>query len=111
MKQSILFSTAFLLLFSCVETDYVNDRVDPKIFISNPLLELKKGGDEYPFKIDYFNYVGKEVENPKVSWTSSDPAILEITEDGLATGIDFGTATVTATLITSEEAQTIISKD
>ena len=72
---------------------------------------LKKGGDEYPFQIDYFNYVGKQVENPKVSWTSSDPAILEITEDGLATGIDFGTATVTATLITSEEAQTIISRD
>ncbi|MDB4108439.1 Ig-like domain-containing protein [bacterium] len=111
MKQALLFATAFLLFFSCVETDYVNDRVDPKIFISNPLLELKKGGDEYPFQIDYFNYVGKQVENPKVSWTSSDPAILEITEDGLATGIDFGTATVTATLITSEEAQTIISRD
>jgi len=94
-----------------VETDYKNDRTDPKIFISNPLLELKKGGVEYPYEIDYFNYVGKQVENPKISWTSSDPAVLEITEDGLATGIDFGTATVKATLITSEETLTIISND
>jgi len=111
MKQALLFATAFLLFFSCVETDYKNDRTDPKIFISNPLLELKKGGVEYPYEIDYFNYVGKQVENPKISWTSSDPAVLEITEDGLATGIDFGTATVKATLITSEETLTIISND
>ena len=111
MKQALLFATAFLLFFSCVETDYKNDRTDPKIFISDPLLELKKGGVEYPYEIDYFNYVGKQVENPKISWTSSDPAVLEITEDGLATGIDFGTATVKATLITSEETLTIISND
>ena len=111
MKQALLIAVCILSLFSCVETDYVNDRVDPKIFISNPLLALEKDGLGHPFEINYFNYVGKEIENPDVSWTSSDPSILEITEDGLARGIKFGTATVTATLTTSEEALTIINND
>lgn len=53
--------------------------------------------------MNYFNYVGKEIENPTVSWSSSDPSVLSITEEGLATGIEFGTATVTATLTTTEE--------
>ncbi len=42
MKKVILFVVWILPIFSCVKTDFVNDRVDPKIFISNPLLELKK---------------------------------------------------------------------
>jgi len=61
--------------------------------------------------VNYFNYVGKEIENPNVSWSSSDPAVLAITEDGLATGIEFGTATVTSTLTTAEENLTITNKD
>ena len=61
--------------------------------------------------MNYFNYVGKEIENPNVSWSSSDPNVLAITEDGLATGIEHGTATVTATLITTEENLTITNTD
>ena len=60
MKQALLFATAFLLFFSCVETDYVNDRVDPEIFISNPLSNLEEGTN-HQFEVRYFNYVGKEI--------------------------------------------------
>ena len=111
MKKAILMVVCILPLFSCVKTDYKNDRVDPKIFVSNPLLELKKNGEPHQFEVSYFNYVGKEIENPNVSWSSSDPTVLAITEDGLATGIEFGTATVTATLTTAEENLTISNKD
>ena len=111
MKKVILFVVWILPIFSCVKTDFVNDRVDPKIFISNPLLELKKNGASHQFQVNYFNYVGKEIENPNVSWTSNNPSVLAITEDGIASGLEFGTATVTATLITSEEDLTITNKD
>lgn len=111
MKKAILLLLCTLPLFSCVKTDLINDRVDPKIFVSNPLLELKKNGAPHQFQVNYFNYVGKEIENPNVSWSSSDPTVLAITEDGLATGIEFGTATVTATLITPEENITITNTD
>ena len=103
MKKTTLLLLCTLPLVSCVKTDFINDRVDPKIFISNPLLQLKKNGAPHQFEVNYFNYVGKEIENPDVSWSSSDPTVLAITEDGLATGIEFGTATITATLITPEE--------
>ena len=106
MKKTILMVVCILPLFSCVKTDLVNDRVDPKIFISNPLKTLENGGN-HPFEVNYFNYVGKEIQNPNVSWSSSDPAVLSITEDGLATGVSLGMATVTATLTTPEESLTI----
>jgi hypothetical protein len=72
---------------------------------------LKKNGEPHQFKVNYFNYVGKEIQNPNVSWKSSDPSVLAITDDGLATGIKFGTATVTSTLTTPEENLTITNED
>jgi len=110
MKKAILMVVCILPLFSCVKTDYKNDRVDPKIFISNPLITLENGGT-HPFEVNYFNYVGKEIQNPNVSWSSSDAAVLTISENGLATGMSLGMATVTATLTTPEETLTITNKD
>ena len=89
-----------------METDYVNDRVDPEIFISNPLSNLEEGTN-HQFEVRYFNYVGKEIESPNVKWSSDDPSVLSITGDGLATGVSLGMGTITATLITTEEALTI----
>ena len=79
----MLFVVCILPLFSCIKTDLVNDRVDPKIFISNPLLTLENG-KTHPFEVNYFNYVGKEIENPNVSWSSSDSSVLTITDEGVA---------------------------
>ena len=106
MKKVTLILACALLVFSCVKTDLVNDRVDPKIFISNPLISLKDG-ESHQFEVNYFNYVGKEIENPNVSWSSNNEAVLTITEDGLATGVSSGMSTVTASLTTEEEALTI----
>jgi len=111
MKKAILATVSILFLFSCIKTDLVNDRVDPKIFVSNPLVKLKKNGTGHQFEVNYFNYVGKEINNPDVSWSSSNESVLTITEDGFATGLEFGTATVTGTLTTPEENLTITSKD
>jgi hypothetical protein len=110
MKKTILIAVCILPLFSCVKTDLVNDRVDPKIFISNPLLTLENG-KSHLFEINYFNYVGKEIENPNVSWSSNDSAVLTITEEGVATGVNLGMATVTATLTTPEENLTITNSN
>ncbi len=110
MKKSTLLLVCLLISFSCLETDYIDDRVDPQINISNPLLTLKIE-DSYPFQAYYFNYVGEKIENPTVSWSSSDPSILEISESGLATGISFGSATITASLVTTEEGLTITNDD
>ena len=93
-------------MFSCVETDYVNDRIDPKIFISNPLSTLEEGTD-YQLETKYINYVGKEISNPDVNWSTDRPEILTVSETGLVTGISKGVATITASLITDEENITV----
>ena len=110
MKKTILSAVCILSLFSCVKTDIVNDRVDPKLFISNPLSSLENG-KTHQFEVVYFNYVGKEIDNPNVRWTSSDESVLTITEDGLATGVDFGSAKVSVSLVTDEEILTITKDD
>ncbi len=110
MKKPILIAVCILLLFSCVKTDLINDRVDPKIFISNPLMSLENG-KSYQFEVNYFNYVGKEIENPTVNWSSSDTSVLVITEEGVATGVSLGIATVTASLTTLEESLTISNEN
>jgi hypothetical protein len=110
MKKTMLFVVCILPLFSCVKTDLVNDRVDPKIFISNPLLSLENG-KTHPFEVNYFNYVGKEIENPNVSWSSSDSSVLTITDEGVASGVNLGIATVTATFTTPEENLTIANSN
>jgi hypothetical protein len=110
MKKTILFAVCVLSLFSCVKTDLVNDRVDPKIFISNPLLSLENG-KTHQFEVVYFNNVGKEIENPNVRWSSNNEAVLTITESGLATGVDFGPVSVSVNLVTEEETLTITNDD
>ncbi|MDB4180966.1 Ig-like domain-containing protein [Flavobacteriaceae bacterium] len=110
MKKTILSAVCILSLFSCVKTDIVNDRVDPKLFISNPLSSLENG-KTHQFEVVYINYVGKEIESPNVRWTSSDESVLTITEDGLATGVDFGSAKVSVSLVTDEEILTITKDD
>jgi len=110
MKKTILSAVCILSLFSCVKTDIVNDRVDPKLFISNPLSSLENG-KTHQFEVVYFNYVGKEIDNPNVRWTSSDESVLTITEDGLATGVSFGSAKVSVSLVTDEEILTIDNED
>jgi hypothetical protein len=110
MKKTILIAVCVLPLLSCIKTDLVNDRVDPKIFISNPLSSLENG-KTHSFEVNYFNYVGKEIENPDVTWNSSDPSILAITGDGVATGMNLGMATVTASLTTTEESLIITNSN
>jgi len=106
MKRKLLFTVCTLALFSCVETDYVNDRIDPKIFISNPLSTLEEGTD-YQLETKYINYVGKEISNPVVNWSTDRPEILTVSETGLVTGISKGVATITVSLITDEENITV----
>lgn len=102
MKKITFF---FILLFcvcSCIGTDYINDRVDPKIFITNPLNSIKEG-ETYQFNARYINYVGDEIANPNINWKSSNESVIDVSNSGLATGVSVGEAIVTASLTTSEE--------
>ena len=97
MKQVIyLIAVVSILMTGCIGDDIIFDTVEEEVRISNPIDSLKLG-DLYTFEASFLNNVGQEEER-FVLWASSDPTILTIDEDGVATGLSLGEATVTATV-------------
>ncbi|MEP0265449.1 hypothetical protein [Dokdonia sp.] len=99
MKQLLttsLFAVLFLLS-SCIGEDIIDDSIDEAVRIDNPVLNLEIG-ETYQFEATYFNNVGQP-ENATILWSSTDENIINITQDGLATGITEGVITVSAAVI------------
>lgn len=104
MRKYVKYLVIPLLMIGCVGTDIVEDFVEPNIVIENALLSIKVG-DTHKFSPKYFDNLGNE-EEVSINWSSSDPAILSITNDGLATANMRGTVDITAE---SEDAMIVFS--
>ncbi len=97
MNKAIYFlAVVSVLMTGCIGDDIIFDTVEEEVRISNPIDSLKLG-DSYAFEEKFLNNVGQEEER-FVLWSSSDPSILSIDGEGLATGLALGNATVTATV-------------
>ncbi len=95
MKYLILSTLALLFFFTgCIGDDIVDDYVPPAVKITNPVDTLAEGST-WQFEAKFTNNVGAEEDLP-IEWSSSDLAVLTIDENGLATGVSKGPATVTA---------------
>ena len=87
----------FLFLFGLITislTSCIQDFVEPTIRITttpNTILI----GTQYQFDFAYFNNIGQQ-ENITPTWTSSDPSLLSIDQNGTATGLMKGSVSVTA---------------
>ena len=93
MKHLILFASVFsLALSSCIKDDLINDRVDPNLRITRSAQALEVDSS-FQFEHSYLNNVGQP-EDVAVTWTSSDPSILTIDNNGLAQGITAGVSQV-----------------
>ena len=93
MKNYLFIVFSFpLLLLSCIGDDFVDDKVDPVLRITNSVDTLGFG-DTYQFKAQYLNNVGME-EMASIIWTSSDESIITIDNTGLATAGQMGQATI-----------------
>ncbi len=94
MKYLSLLIFSLIAIFSCVGDDFIDDRVDPVLRITNPLQSLVQDTSiqiQYIFK----NNIGLE-EDIQVEWTSEDLNIAEINENGFLTSKAKGTTTITA---------------
>ena len=97
MNKAIYFlAVVSILMTGCIGDDIIFDTVEEEVRISNAIDSLKLG-DTYQFEAKFLNNVGQEEER-FVLWSSSDPTVLSINEDGLATGLTLGEAIVTATV-------------
>ncbi|MFK7806306.1 MAG: hypothetical protein AB8F74_00765 [Saprospiraceae bacterium] len=88
-----LFPILSLVFFaSCIGEDIIQDEVEPTIRIQNPLDTLAIN-TSYQFEYRYLNNVGRE-ETVPVNWTSSNPSIVSIDQDGLAIALESGTVDI-----------------
>ncbi|WP_420553749.1 Ig-like domain-containing protein [Tenacibaculum aiptasiae] len=96
----ILLVLSIIILQSCVQNDIIDDRVDEKLAFSTSIQELTiKGTFQYNTK--YTDNVG-EVQTPSITWTTSNPDIISVSNSGLITALKIGTSTITASVTTSE---------
>ncbi|PHI18906.1 hypothetical protein CEQ90_15365 [Lewinellaceae bacterium SD302] len=89
-----------ILLSACIGDDFVADFVQPELRITSTVDSITVDSS-YQFEATFFNNVG-QAEAAEISWSSSDAAILSITNSGLATARAFGPVTVSASFFDGE---------
>ncbi len=95
MNYLILPALSLLFFFTgCIGDDIVDDYVPPAVKITNPVDTLAEGST-WQFVAKFTNNIGAEEDLP-VQWSSSNLPVLTIDENGLATAVSKGPATVTA---------------
>lgn len=98
-RAGIALTMLILLFSSCIGDDIIDDEVEPELRISN-LIDTLGIGSEYLFQVTYFNNIGQSAAVP-VRWASSDSEIVTVSDAGLATGVDYGAVTITASAETN----------
>lgn len=92
--QHLLFYLIIIIsASSCIGDDIVFDTIDPEVRIMNPVDTIGLG-ETYQFQFDYFNNVGQQVSDQAGVWTSSNPDIISIDANGLATAIQVGNSEI-----------------
>ncbi len=81
-----------ILLSSCIKDDFIQDTIDPVLRISDAIdtIELNT---TYQLDAIYLNNIGVEEMVP-FTWTSSQPAIISINNDGLAEALQLGSSII-----------------
>lgn len=94
MKNTFYITILTLLFTSCIGDDIILDAVDETLKITAQATSIA-AGETFQFEARFTNNIG-EIEENRVTWRSSDEAILTIDPDGLATAISKGNVTIYA---------------
>jgi hypothetical protein len=98
--KNLLYLAIVIFLSSCIGDDFINDRVDPEIRITSDIESLEINST-HQFEYIYLNNVGAN-ESVAIDWSSSDPSIVSVDNDGLATALSVGVAIISAEFIDDE---------
>lgn len=90
LTRLLLFTS--LAFFSCIGDDFIDDRVDERISIDNPISEIQVN-DTYQLSVTFFNNIGQP-ENISLDWSSSNENVATISTTGLLTAIATGETTI-----------------
>ena len=83
------------LFTSCIKDDFVEDTIDATLRITTNLESIEINS-KFQFDAMYLNNVGQETD-VQLEWSSSDPDVISISDDGLAEAISLGTAIISVT--------------
>ena len=100
MKRHILLIIVFLMT-GCIGQDIIEDFVEARLDILNPIQELEVG-TTHQLMFRYLNNVGVE-EMANVVWTSSSPMTISVSQDGLLSAIETGFAVIQVSLSTDNQ--------
>ena len=92
-KLLFAFLTVITLFSACIGDDFVEDTVDPVLRITTVVDTIQKG-EQFQFTAMYLNNVGQE-ETVAKTWESNNTSVITIDNNGLATAIEEGDATIT----------------
>jgi len=102
------FCTLFLVLATaCIGEDIIDDFVEPSLRIDNPIEGLQVN-TSHSYTATYFNTIGQP-EPSNILWSSSDESIIIIDQNGLATAIGEGEATIMATANSVSDSDIIMA--
>jgi len=96
VAYTIYLCSLITLMSSCIGDDLVFDEVEPMVFITSTIDTLAVG-TSFQLEAKFLDNVGREQVLPKV-WTSSAPDIISVDQQGLVTGLNVGSALITAEL-------------
>lgn len=106
MKFFWLTLIPLLTLTACIKDDIVFDTVDPELRIIRAVDTIAIDSS-YQFEATYLNNIGAE-EDVIIVWQSTAPEVIDITANGLATALQTGSATISATF---DDGTTIVQDD
>ena len=111
MKNSLfILLIGALALTSCIGTDIVEEVVVPEEVSITAGVEELRVGDSFTFAADHFDMFGRRSEE-SINWSSSDEAILGVTQDGLVTAVSAGTAYIRAVVGTARDSVLVEAGD
>ena len=87
-------------LQSCIENDIIDDKIEEKLSINNTIEKLTKN-TTHQYSTKYTNNIG-EITTPSITWSSSNPTIISVSNTGLITGLTEGESIISAKVTTSE---------
>lgn len=92
MKFSLIFALSIITLTACIKDDFVDDLTEAQLRITT-ILDSIELNSSFQFEAMYLNNIGVQ-EVVDFEWSSSNPQIVEINNEGLATAISGGESTI-----------------
>jgi len=98
----LLFLAYIIIATSCIGDDFVQDFVEPQTRIGTAPQSLA-AGDQFQLDPTFLNNVGQVSNDVIFNYESSNKEIVSVTNEGLVTGLQMGTADVTVTAVFETE--------